>query len=206
MTETAVPPPCRKAEGQCLCAGLEPLALRRRLLILQHPQEQDAALGTACIAKAMFGGTVFKVGLSWPNLARALGSPADPKRWGVLYLGAKAAQASGAPLTVVDRHGEPEPDQATLLKGLEGVVVLDGSWAQAKAMWWRNAWLLKLRRLVLHPAAPSRYGRLRREPRRESLSTLEAAALTLATLEGNPGAFTRAVAAMDQMLATHRAA
>ena len=27
------------------------------------------------------------VGLSWPNLARALGRPADPRRWAVLFLG-----------------------------------------------------------------------------------------------------------------------
>jgi hypothetical protein len=29
--------------------------------------------------------------------------------------------------------------------------VLDGNWAQAKALWWRNAWLTRLRRFVVVP-------------------------------------------------------
>ena len=38
-----------------------------------------------------------------------------------------------------------------MLRGLDGVVLLDGSWSEAKTLWWRNPWLLKLRRLVLDP-------------------------------------------------------
>jgi len=37
--------------------------------------------------------------------------------------------------------------------GLEGIVALDGTWAQAKTMWWRNAWLLKLKRSGASPVA-----------------------------------------------------
>jgi DTW domain-containing protein YfiP len=66
-------------------------------------------------------------------------------------------------------------------------VLLDGSWSEAKTLWWRNPWLLKLRRIVLNPRQRSHFGRLRREPRREALSTLEAAALLLRALdEGGP--------------------
>ncbi len=66
--------------------------------------------------------------------------------------------------------------------GLDGIVALDGTWAQAKTMWWRNAWLLKLKRLVLHPSRPSLYGKLRKEPRRECLSTIESVAEALEAL------------------------
>ncbi len=64
---------------------------------------------------------------------------------------------------------------------LDGVIVLDGTWSKAKTLWWRNPWLAKLNRLTLQPKQPSIYGRLRAEPRREFVSTLEsvAAALTL---------------------------
>ena len=41
---------------------------------------------------------------------------------------------------------------------LEGVVLLDGSWSEAKTLWWRNPWLLRLRRLVLNPRHRSRFG------------------------------------------------
>lgn len=39
--------------------------------------------------------------------------------------------------------------------------------------------MLKLNRLLLKPLKPSLYGKLRREPRKDCLSTLEAAAETL---------------------------
>ena len=83
-------------------------------------------------------------------------------------------------------------------------MLLDGSWAQAKALWWRNPWLLKLRRIVLQPHRPSRYGALRREPRREALSTLEAAALTLAELAGDPAIETTLLERFETLLQCHR--
>ena len=67
---------------------------------------------------------------------------------------------------------------------LKGLVALDGNWAQAKALWWRNAWLTRLRRLVVVPDGPSLYGNLRREARPDAVSTLEAVALALSVLEG----------------------
>jgi len=50
----------------------------------------------------------------------------------------------------------------------------------------RNAWMLKCQRVILGPAHPSRYGKLRREPRRDGLSTIEAAAMLLAGIESGP--------------------
>ena len=87
-----------------------------------------------------------------------------------------------------------------MLRDLKGVIGLDGTWSQAKALWWRNPWLLKCRRLVLNPPFASHYGRLRREPRRESLSTLEAVGFALATLEGRPEILERLLAAFDALL------
>jgi hypothetical protein len=85
---------------------------------------------------------------------------------------------------LIDRKGHPvEPaDQR-----LEGILVLDGTWSQAKTLWWRNPWLLKLPRIALTPREPSLYGKLRREPRREWVSTLEAVADVLPAL-GEPEA------------------
>ncbi len=178
-------PQCEKAPELCVCAALKPVAVRIRVLILRHPQEQDRVLGTARIAALQIENAALKTGLSWPNIGKALGRQADPKRWGVLYLGtAKTAQPlPPAPLTVVTKKGNPAPDQDEILENIEGIIVLDGTWQQAKALWWRNAWMLKCRRLVLQPPRPSLYGNLRKEPRRESVSTIEAAAFALAALE-----------------------
>jgi DTW domain-containing protein YfiP len=201
-------PRCRKPADLCVCDGLAPIANRVALLILQHPQEQDRMLGTARLAALQLKNAVLRVGLSWPSLAKALGRPAEPRRWAILYLGsAKAdALARDRDVVVLNRKGEAEADQEAALAEIEGVVVLDGTWSQAKTLWWRNAWMLKCRRVVLGPRQPSRYGKLRREPRREGLSTIEAAAMLLGRLEGKPEIEQALTASFERMLARYRAA
>ena len=178
-------PRCMKIMPLCVCDSVKPLKSRVQLLILQHPQEQDKDLGTARLTALHFPGSVFKVGLSWPSLSKALGEQADPKRWAVLYLGsAKPADfPEGADVAVLDKAGKPVEFQNSALREIEGVVVLDGTWAQAKTLWWRNAWMLKCKRIALRPRQPSLYGKLRKEPRKEALSTLEAVGLLLTRLE-----------------------
>jgi hypothetical protein len=156
------------------------------VLVLQHPQEKREVLATAAETCAALRRAALVVGLSWPNLARPLGRPADAGQWAVLYLGSARPAAFGVEreIIVLDRAGMPAADQDAMLRGLEGMVLLDGSWSEAKTLWWRNPWLLRLRRLVLNPRHRSRFGRVRREPRREALSTLEAAALLLKHLDG----------------------
>jgi DTW domain-containing protein YfiP len=102
---------------------------------------------------------------------------------------------------VLDRRGAPVDDPSGILRGLRGIVLLDGTWSQAKTLWWRNPWLLRLHRIVLDPPLPARLGRLRREPRREALSTIEAAALALRHLESGPQAADALIAALDGMIA-----
>jgi len=110
------------------------------------------------------------------------------------------------PLVAVDRNGQPFVDQTAALAGLAGVVVLDGNWAQAKALWWRNPWLTRLRRLVVVPDGPSLYGNLRREARRDALSTLEAVALTLSALEDDPGVREKILGPFRELLRRAKAA
>ncbi|HJQ59815.1 MAG TPA: tRNA-uridine aminocarboxypropyltransferase [Vineibacter sp.] len=181
-------PGCGKPPALCVCAAVVEVDNRIEVLVLRHPQEQDEWLGTALLLCRQLARATLRTGLSWPNLARALGRDADVKRWATLYLGTarQAPPATLGPLVAVDRDGAPIAEQAGVLDGIDGLILLDGTWAQAKALWWRNPWLLKGRRLVLNPATPSLYGDLRREPRRGSVSTLEAAALALAQLEGRP--------------------
>ena len=153
------------------------------VLILQHPQEQDRALGTARLICETLANARIVVGLSWRNLAHALKEPAEAKDWGVLYLGSAHAPGKG-PLIAVTGKGEPMANQDGAFSGLKGLVVLDGNWAQAKALWWRNAWRTKLRRFVIVPDGPSLYGNLRKEARPDAVSTLEAVGLALSALEG----------------------
>lgn len=175
------------------------------ILILQHPQEQDRVLGTARLIAATLADAKVVVGLSWRNLAHAVKEPAEAKDWGVLYLGSTHAKGQ-APLVAVDRKGEPLADQAAGLAGLKGLIALDGNWAQAKALWWRNPWLTKLRRFVVVPDGPSLYGDLRREARPDAVSTLEAVALALQVLEGDAAVRERLLVPFRELLAKARAA
>ena len=198
---------CLKPQALCVCDGVMPIDNRVEVLIIQHPQEQDVALGTARLAAQHFRKAQVKVGLSWPSLGKALGRPADPKNWAVLYLGsAKVGGPDKPEVIALDRKGTILADQSKALVGIEGVIVLDGTWAQAKALWWRNAWFLKCRRIALNPREPSKYGRLRREARREAVSTLEAVAVLTAHLEKNPEIAATLRGSFDRMLAKYRAA
>lgn len=163
---------CHRPTVVCVCERIVPYPTERRVLILQHPQERDALLGSAQILEASLPKAKIVVGLSWRNLGAALGEESvDTRRWAVLFpdresLGDRAETRGGTAL-----------DPASLA----GLVVLDGTWSKAKTLWWRNPWLNKLSRVSLRPEKPSIYGRMRAEPRREFVSTLEsvAAALTL---------------------------
>jgi len=201
-------PRCLKPLPLCICDTVEPIANRVALLILQHPQEQDRALGTARLTALHLRNATLKIGLSWPSLTKALGRPVDPQRWAVLYLGsAHAGQlAPGRDVVVLDRKGAALADQEAALADIDGVVVLDGTWSQAKTLWWRNAWMLKCRRVVLGPSRPSRYGKLRREPRRDGLATIEAAALLLSRVEQRPEIALALNKSFEHMLERYRAA
>lgn len=160
----------------CVCDRIVSFATVRRVLVLQHPQEQDVLLGTAQLLEASLPSARLVLGLSWANLGHALGEESvDPKRWAVLF-----PSRDARPNVVTTRAGG-----ALAPSELEGLIALDGTWSKAKTLWWRNPWLSKLSRLALAPTEPSIYGRLREEPRREYVSTLESVAGAL-TLCGEP--------------------
>jgi DTW domain-containing protein YfiP len=200
-------PHCGKPLPLCICDSITPIENRISLLILQHPQEQDRTLGTVRLTALHFKDAVVRIGLSWPSLSKALGRPvSDPSRWAVLYLGsAKVADLdTDRAIVAINRKGELEPDQRSILGDIEGIVLLDGTWSQAKALWWRNAWMLKCQRVILDPERPSRYGQLRREPRRDGLSTIEAAAMLLSSLEKRPDIAETLNDSFERMLARYR--
>ena len=184
--DTQVCARCTKPAALCICDRVQPMATRLRVVILQHPQEDDALLGTARLVTLTLPSAEIRVGLSWSSLDHALGETgAERSRWAVLAaakLPAGIKEPASGGVTLLDRNGSVRDSRH---HGLDGIIVLDGTWSQAKTLWWRNPWLLKLPRILLSPREPSMYGRLRREPRREWVSTLEAVADVLPAL-GEP--------------------
>src|SRR3954463_11785596 len=125
---------CGKPQPLCICDSITAIDTRIAVLILQHPQEQDRALGTARLTALHLKNSVLKIGLSWPSLSKALGRQvADPSRWAVLYLGSArpADFATGRDIVAINRKSEVEDNQRAILQHIEGVVLLDGTWSQA---------------------------------------------------------------------------
>lgn len=187
MTEALPCPACGKPAGLCICDRVEPVDTRLRVIILQHPREQDEILGTARLVALTLPRAEIRIGLSWPSLDAAIGDTgADRSRWAVLAVAKPPAElpedARGANVVVMERTGRLRDLRRP---GLAGIILLDGTWSQAKTLWWRNPWLLRLPRVLLTPREPSLYGRLRQEPRKGWVSTLEAVADVLPAL-GEP--------------------
>lgn len=168
---------CYRPKEKCFCGKVPELDNRIKVVILQHPQEQFKALNSARLAHLVLKNSKVFVGLSWPNFKKVAGPEELPSEWGVLFL--KPDQSMGNwPVSVINRKKKPVGNTSFL----RGIIVLDGSWKQVKALWWRNPWLLKLNRVTLNPDHPS----LRPQVKKEGLATIEAIAFALEHLGDKP--------------------
>ncbi len=200
-------PTCYKIRPLCVCELVQPRDNHIHVLILQHPQEPDKELGSARLANLILQHSTLKTALSVANLKKAVGFDVNPNEWIVLFLGSKykfrelARVEDESDLYIFDRKGEIADVEA---EDIKGIIAIDGTWAQAKTLWWRNPWLLKVRRAVLNPRALSKYGNLRKEPRKECLSTIESIAYTLEVLGENPEVANALLTGFDGLLGKYR--
>ena len=163
---------CRRPRSVCYCASLPRIDTRTRVVILQHPRERQVAIGTARMASLALPSAELHVGVRWgehPALARALSDRARPPI--LLYPGPDATDILRA----------PPPGPVTL-------VVVDGTWSQARTVVRDNPVLRALPRYAFTAPEPSQY-RIRREPSDEYVSTIEALMHVLGALEGDPERF-----------------
>jgi DTW domain-containing protein len=167
----------------CYCALLPRLETATRVVILQHRRERDMSIGTARMASLCLPQAELHVGVDWTDsepLARALGDPARPPV--LLYPGPNAR----------DILREPPVGPVTL-------VVVDGTWAQARSVVRDNPILNVLPRYAFTAPEPSRY-RIRREPRADYVSTIEALMHVLGVLEGDPERFRALLVPFEAMI------
>ncbi|NLP03649.1 MAG: DTW domain-containing protein [Fibrobacter sp.] len=165
-------PQCLRSREECFCGKVLSFENHLRVIILQHPQEQYKQLNSAKLASMALSNSKLLVGLSWPNFKYVAGPDEQPSNWGILYL--KGSAETSKPCQVFARN-KREMDNPSVLRG---IIALDGSWKQAKTLWWRNPWFLKLNRISLNPQHHS----LRAQTKREGLSTIEAIALAFKCL------------------------
>ena len=167
---------CRRPASVCYCAALACIDTRTRVVILQHPRERDMPIGTARMASLCLPNAALHVGVRWSDPAILGDNPI------LLYPG-KGAR---------DILREPPAGPVTL-------VVIDGTWSQAKTVVRDNPMLHALPRYAFSAPEPSRY-RIRREPSAEYCSTIEALMHVLGVLEGDPAKFRALLAPLRLMV------
>ena len=163
---------CRRPVRVCYCAKLPTLATKTHVVILQHPRERDNAIGTARMASLALPGSKLLVGVNWnehPGLVEAMSDSARPPA--LLFPGPGAKNILN----------ERPPGPITL-------IVVDGTWSQAKNLVRDNAILQSLPRYAFEAPEPSEY-RIRKEPDVAFVSTIEALMHVLGVLEDQPSRF-----------------
>lgn len=152
---------CYLPTALCLCAEVPQVLTRTEFLVIRHNKEREKSTNTARMAA-----------LALP-LCRMLtyGAPGEPFDPAVL---------EGPDTWLLFSGNEPPPPDAPRPRRL---VVLDGSWGQARRMLQRVPELRRLPTLSLPPPAPNTR-RLRRPPHPDGMSTIEAMAGAVAFLEG----------------------
>ncbi len=171
---------CRRPLSVCWCGAVTQVPSRTRVVFIQHPREAKVPISTCRMAH-----------LSLPNSALHIGLRASVH---------PSLQALAGRLDVAVLFPS---DTATDVDDVEVppavLVVVDGTWSNARKVVEGCPVLSKLPRLRFYPHAPGNY-RIRREPSEECLSTIEATALVLERLEGAPGRFTPILTAFDTMV------
>jgi len=165
----------------CFCDRARTFSTRTRVLVLQHPRERRMGVGTARFAKIALPNSALRVGVDFADdpVVSALMTDAQPAPY-LLFPGPDAVDVRALPRNEALR-----------------VVVLDGTWAQARKLLRKNPWLAALPRVAFTPQQPSRY-EIRQQPQDFCVSTIEALAEILDAVEPENGPFS---ALLDPFLA-----
>ncbi|MBZ4400480.1 DTW domain-containing protein [Myxococcus sp. MISCRS1] len=176
---------CHRPESACYCSQLPPrLDTRTRVVFLQHPRERRVAIGTARMAHLALANSEIHQGVDFTGHSRLEELAKDPDSVAVLFPGEDA-------ISVEDARARPP----------KTLIVVDGTWPQAKKVVSRNPVLAGLPRIGFVPRRPSNY-RIRAEPADHCVSTIEAVVEILGLLEGQPEKFDTMLRAFEYMVDT----
>ena len=168
---------CAKPKDTCVCRFITQVDNRTQITVLQHPRERDHPIGTARFVE--LGLSRSKVHIAYELSTR----PPLPERSGLLF----------------PRDDARDLESLAPKEHPENLVILDGTWPQARSLYRRNPWLKDLPHFRLSPSAPSRY-RIRREPSPDYVSTLESVVIALQILEPEIEGLESLLNAFDEMV------
>jgi DTW domain-containing protein YfiP len=164
---------CGRALVTCFCDRITVLPTRTRILLLQHPRERRVAIGTARMAQLALPGSRLRVGIDFAADPEVMAALARSPATYVLFPGSEATPVEQLPR-----------DRGVTL------IVLDGTWWQARKLLKLNPAIARLPRVAFSPRHPSVY-KIRRQPAAFCVSTIEALAEVLKVLEPEGDRFGR---------------
>uniref|UniRef100_A0A224YC87 tRNA-uridine aminocarboxypropyltransferase n=1 Tax=Rhipicephalus zambeziensis TaxID=60191 RepID=A0A224YC87_9ACAR len=183
----ADPPPkrdlcnkCRRPPSVCWCCSLPatPVAISSKVYILQHPGEVKRNLSTAPMLEAA---------LSSERCIILRGRRFSRERYGAL----ESVLADPPLADTILLYPGPEAKDVQSLDTVQqrghgyNIVVLDGTWSQARSLFFNSPQLHSLQQVQVNASQASHYV-IRTQPTSECLSTVETVAYALAALEEKP--------------------
>jgi len=183
---------CQRPLSTCLCRWVVATDNQLPVLLLQHPQEQRQAKGTARLLQLSLRRCRCETAEDFDEatLQQWLHTVPDPR----------AAVRSLLLYPAAPGEAENRAWSTAHTPAYWQLVVLDGTWRQSRGLLQRHPSLQRLPRLGLSAPPPSRYT-IRKAQRPEQRSTLEATCLALAALEGDPARYEPLLRAFDGWVA-----
>ncbi|WP_413701513.1 tRNA-uridine aminocarboxypropyltransferase [Psychromonas sp. KJ10-10] len=160
---------CLKASSACICKTIQSISNIYHLHILQDPSEEKKALGTARILKLSLTNVQLTVGEKFNE------QDFDLNNSYLLFPGDDALDAQSLA-------------KSEVLNPNSQFVLLDGSWKKAYKLLMSNPFLQNLPKVSILADEKSNY-RIRKSPRADGFSTVEAGYYLLSQLEENTEKF-----------------
>jgi len=180
MSKRAVCKRCLKAQSACICSAIQLIDNQHFVHVLQDPSEEKNAIGTARI-----------LGLSLKRSKISVGAVFDP---GLFDL-------QNSYLVFPDSSAVPARQfvNTKQLNDSSVFILLDGSWKKAYKLLMSNVFLQNLPKISINIDKQSEY-RIRKSPRADGLSTVEAGYYLLSQLENNKEKFVPLLTCFNKMI------
>jgi len=167
---------CRKPQVSCYCKELHPVSSRPRIVILMHPLEARHPVGTGRLAHRCLSNSRLWVGTEFDEQSELACLIRDPSLNPLLlFPGAESISLDGLD---DDRRSEILDSTRESV-----VIVLDATWSIANKMLRQSPVLQAIPRVSFSPGPRSGF-LVRRQPRPECLSSLEAIHRVLCLMDG----------------------
>lgn len=172
---------CWRARILCLCNHVKVVDNPVEIVFLQHPNERKVPMNTARLAHLSLTRSRLVHGVSFEEDRTVRGLLARKEHVGLLFPSPQAKPLEEAP------------------SDLQTLIVVDGTWREAKKMIWLSPVLSEFPHYSFVPAKPSNY-RIRKEPKESFISSIEAVVEALRILERDPSRYAELLELFDRMV------